>query len=396
MAYISRPSTVDNNYKSSFFKNNVFYTLLFLLAFKFSLRNIFGSAIDPLIVLFTLYFILLGGYSNLVNLLISSAFLFSFSFFSNGGSALLYSIGGFSSIFISAFVVATFLRTKTHHDTQLPKIINILALVNSMSIFIFIFIDRQIFGLIGETLYTDDLIIINNGNLELRSYSVFGSSQLNGFLQFVFLYNALFFLDQKKFFYFASITFIFTAGILTGTRSFIILVVLFLVLAACSKPRRLFYVSFFIMIMLTARYLDLLQNIPIISRLELLFETLLSGKQSAQMRAWSHVYSYERDFLSYILGEGLGILSRAGQTIGGERYSFTTAESTLLQIWFEVGFFGLFIYFFWIFIHFRIRRSGSFAFLVCIVFSAATTPVLYASFAFTLAHIMLAHSTFKR
>ena len=254
-----------------------------------------------------------------------------------------------------------------------------IGVLNAVGGIIFFFYDPLIFGLIGESIYSNTENMAK-GHIDLRAKTFIGSPQTVGVysaLMFFFTYTSNLITPKSKFIF---LILFLLLGVLSGSKSFYLsLGTTVIIFSLCTKIR---YRYFLILLLAPVALFFLKDAGRIFDRIVGIFKYLEIGiSQHATYQAWFKVLAYDSDIWNIFFGNGIGALSRAAMESHSLKFPFSAAEGFLLQIFFEIGLIGLIFFLLSIsfFIILQIKKSdfSSFALTMGVLINMMVSPSFY-------------------
>jgi hypothetical protein len=247
---------------------------------------------------------------------------------------------GFFNIFLYLIFWYTVFNNQKDNHHFFEDIVNIFIIygaIMAVGAYIQFYISPDIFGLTHHAVYSRDLT--GSPQINKRAISFISSPQTLALYLAVALILAL--NIKKKSYKFFMLIVIAPAGILTFSKVFILVLfsyLLFYLLANINLRNIIFLFSLIIIFAVTA-VLFSEEN-----RAFEIFHILANIKDHVTFQVWMDYLSYQTNFMQFLFGHGIGLVSRAAQSIGGYAILNGSVESFLLQLYFEIGFIGILIF----------------------------------------------------
>lgn len=249
-------------------------------------------------------------------------------------------------------------------NNHLNKYINFTIIIISFGAIINFFFSPNIFGLINETVYSNEENLLKI-TFTKRAISFIKSPQSLGFLM------SLVFLMQKRdtIKHKISLLFTFVVGIITFSKSFFLTVLASLLL---KYKRKLAY----IIALITAFFslIDLNLFSQGFQRIFNIYNVISNFTTSDRFQSYSYFLIYE-DLPTFLFGNGVGKLSRGAEIFSNNNEIFRSSESFIIQMYFEIGIIGLLLFVLLMFKFFKNLKNKE-VFIV-ILFLSIFTPSLY-------------------
>lgn len=210
--------------------------------------------------------------------------------------------------------------------------------VVTLGAFVQFFVSRTLFGLLGPAVYTSEGV----GTMYTqRAISFITSPQsLSIFLGVLFALNITG-KKQKTAFVAATSALILFAGLLTGSKSFVLFIGLFAVLFAIDQRRWGFLM---VLVGLILLFPVLAAVSETTGRLVGMAERLTNLSDYLTFQIWLSFVTFPSDLIQVLFGHGLGIVSRGAQILYEYSILNGSAESFFVQLYFETGVVGLLIF----------------------------------------------------
>lgn len=263
------------------------------------------------------------------------------------------------------------------------KYLTIFALVTAVGALLQFYISLDLFGLISNRVYSNE----ENVNITRRAISFIASPQaLGAFLAFGIALVSTHF-ARKKLYRRLAYSLIILAGIHTGSKAFIVIILVYLIIMSSIR------IKLIILAALTALFTVAMSDslsfgIDTIDRLLSLPNKIIYITTYKTFKIWSAFATYDTSLTSILAGNGIGLLATSSQSIFQYKILNGSAESFLIQLYFESGALGLtFFLIFYIRSSLKLARDinkklGAMSF--ALLFNMAFTP---AFFGFTFASI---------
>lgn len=207
---------------------------------------------------------------------------------------------------------------------RIDRCLSFTAVLLSVGTIIQFFIHPTIFGLISENLFTNKDVLANL-NFTKRGISFIKSPQTLGFvLSLLLIWNSSRNLVYK--------ILIFTAGILTFSKSFLFPVLIYYLYRNIKAG------IIVISILIGFLFFFGIFELPGFQRILNIPKFLGGFFDSDRFHAYSQFFD-KNYYPQWLLGNGLGALSRGAEVYSGE--SILSSESYLLQVLYETGIIGL-------------------------------------------------------
>ena len=315
-----------------------FFPLLF--GILITIRNFINSGIKqikkPTIFLFCLiaYFIFL---------------IFLHPFITIHSGSFIPFLGSFQYLF-PIFFWYSFLILKPEKSTEyfeyFIKIFSNLGFLIAIFAYVQYFISPNIFGLISNDVYAP-LSGEINPNVTKRAISFISSPQSLGLFLASVICTHFHFMKRNALNY-LKIIIIFGAGILTGSKAFIIFLIVFFMM---NFFRYFFRLLLSLLALSIAGYLFLpYVDIDTIERFSFIVTRLIFISEYNTYQIWLSFLYYPTDIFQLFFGHGVGVMGTASQTIYDYKILNGSTESFLIQLYFEAGIFlllGFLAFFSW-------------------------------------------------
>ncbi|MDC3390675.1 hypothetical protein OAX32_04120, partial [Flavobacteriales bacterium] len=244
------------------------------------------------------------------------------------------------------------------------KYINYIFFFILIGAFVNFFVSPNIFGLINETVYSNQENL-SKLNFTKRAISFIKSPQSLGFIL------SLFFLLHKhnniKSKIFSLLIFI--AGIITFSKSFFLTIVTSI---SFKYKRKLAYI--FIIVITLINFIDVNVLPSGLQRILNIGNTVSNFANSNRVESYSYFLTYD-NFPAFMLGNGVGKLSRGAEMFSKSNEIFQSSESFIIQLYYEIGIIGLFIFLLLMTKIFRNLKNKEVFFVILIL--SIFTPSLY-------------------
>ena len=258
-----------------------------------------------------------------------------------------------------------YLKFKLNTDIKYyNKYINYTFFFILIGAFVNFFVSPNIFGLINETVYSNQENL-SKLNFTKRAISFIKSPQSLGFIL------SLFFLLHKRYNIKSKIfsLIIFIAGIITFSKSFFLTIFTSISL---KYRRKLVYI--FIIIITFINFIDV-NVLPFgLQRILNIGNTVKNFANSNRVESYSYFLTYD-NFPTFMLGNGVGKLSRGAEIFSNSNEIFQSSESFIIQLYYEIGIIGLFIFLLLMTKIFRNLKNKEVFFIILIL--SIFTPSLY-------------------
>ena len=258
-----------------------------------------------------------------------------------------------------------YLKFKLNTDIKYyNKYINYIFFFILIGAFVNFFVSPNIFGLINETVYSNQENL-SKLNFTKRAVSFIKSPQSLGFIL------SLFFLLHKRYNIKSKIfsLIIFIAGIITFSKSFFLTIFTSISL---KYRRKLVYI--FIIIITFINFIDV-NALPFgFQRILNIGNTVNNFANSDRVESYSYFLTYD-NFPTFMLGNGVGKLSRGAEIFSNSNEIFQSSESFIIQLYYEIGILGLFIFLLLMTKIFRNLKNKEVFFIILIL--SIFTPSLY-------------------
>tara|TARA_B100000965_G_C19546818_1_gene738218 strand:- start:244 stop:1443 length:1200 start_codon:yes stop_codon:yes gene_type:complete len=343
-----------------------------LFGILITIRNFINSGIKqikkPTIFLFCLiiYFIFLIFLSPLLTV--------------QSGSFIPF-LGSFQYLF-PIFFWYSFLILNPEKSTEyfryFIKIFCSIGLLIAIFAYVQYFISPNIFGLISNDVYAP-LSGEMNPNVTKRAISFISSPQSLG-LFLASVASAHFYFMRGSALNYLKIIIIFGAGILTGSKAFVIFLIVFFMI---NFSRYFFRLLLSLIALSIAGYLFLpYVDFDTIERFSFIATRLIFISEYNTYQIWLSFLTYPTDIFQLFFGHGLGVMGTASQTIYDYKILNGSTESFLIQLYFEAGIFlmlGFLVFFSWCV--FKCYKSNELkplgSILIASFFVIISTPAFY-------------------
>lgn len=255
-----------------------------------------------------------------------------------------------------------------------------LSIINSIGGIVQYHISSDLFGLITNNTYVEI-----KEHVTKRAISFLASPQAMG------LFTALSFClilikIKNKFFKSLLLALTFYTGVLTGSKIFILFVMVYIFLYSIKNILQLI-----LSIILLFGVFILLQSLgnETFNRLLMIGNTVNNIEEYGTFLIWVSFIFYETEFLQFLFGHGFGVITTAAQSFYSYQILNGSAESFILQLYFETGIIGvcffLYLYIKSIFNFYNSKYRPYAYILISLSVSLLGTP---AFFGFTMSFIM--------
>tara|TARA_Y100000816_G_scaffold291217_1_gene281956 strand:- start:1282 stop:2484 length:1203 start_codon:yes stop_codon:yes gene_type:complete len=247
-------------------------------------------------------------------------------------------LGALQYLFPILFWSSFFLLNKEKADDYFSfftKIFCNLAVFVAIFAYIQYFFSNNLFGLIVSDVYApiDGEV---NINVTKRAISFISSPQSLGlFLASAFCIQVACF--KNSFLNAMKLFLILGAGVLTGSKAFIIFILVFLALNAFR-----FFPRFFLMLpilLIGFYFLFPYIDIDTLERYGYIITRILLISEYNTFQIWMSYLQYPTNFFQFLFGHGLGLAGEASQSFYNYKILTGSTESFLIQLYFETGFF---------------------------------------------------------
>tara|TARA_Y100001980_G_C14546338_1_gene326364 strand:+ start:248 stop:1051 length:804 start_codon:yes stop_codon:yes gene_type:complete len=205
-----------------------------------------------------------------------------------------------------------------------------------MGAFVQFFVSPTIFGLTSNNIYGQEIV---NLNITKRAISFISSPQsLGTFLSICTILTWIKITGTKKW---LSLILLFSSGMLTLSKIYFMTVATFFLINYFSFSKIKQLLGFF---GLSLGFIILFEKFYPNNRVFELFFLLFDLENSYTFSVWESFLSYDTSVFNKIFGNGIGVLSRGAQSLGNYLILNGSAESFILQIFFEIGFVGLILF----------------------------------------------------
>ena len=228
------------------------------------------------------------------------------------------------------------------HDVfeLLIKHFNKIGILMALGAIIQYFVSSNLFGLIQSNVYAPAEGTVNP-NVTLRAISFISSPQSLGlFLASIFVIRLYYYnLNIKNIFIQGMIFF---AGILTGSKAFIIFIGVAIFASLINfKFRSLIYILFGIVVLFFfGNYLDF----ETLERFTQIGTRIIFLSEYGTFQIWMSFLNYQSTLTQELFGHGLGVLNTSAQDFYNYKILGGSSESYLVQLYFETGIIGLIIF----------------------------------------------------
>ena len=216
-----------------------------------------------------------------------------------------------------------------------------------MAIFAYVqyFFSQNLFGLIINDVYapaTGEISI----NVAKRAISFISSPQALG-LFLALSFSLIFTAKAKGYFKMLKFILIFGAGILTGSKAFLIFVGIFFALNFFRSFLRVF--GYLILGGLFLFYFSQYIEIETLERFSYIITRILFLNEYATFLIWMDFILFPSDLTQILFGHGVGVMGNAAQTQYDYKILNGSTESFIVQIYFETGLVGIVMFLAFIF-----------------------------------------------
>lgn len=249
-------------------------------------------------------------------------------------------------------------------NNYLKKYINFLIIIISFGAIINFFFSPNIFGLINETIYSNEENL-SKLTFTKRAISFIKSPQSLGFvMSLVFLLQRRDTIKHKIY-----LLFTFVVGIITFSKSFFLTISASILL---KYKRKLAYII--ALIITLVNFIDLNFFSQGFQRIFNVFNVISNFTSSDRFQSYSYFLIYE-DLPTFLFGNGVGKLSRGAEIFSNNNEIFRSSESFIIQTYYEIGIIGLLLFVLLMFKFFKNLKNKE-VFIV-ILFLSIFTPSLY-------------------
>ena len=336
---------------------NWFAALYILLLTFYSLKNVLTSKLFKPIIVFASVFVV--------------ALIRYFSADAEGG--VVTPILGISQLLLIPLFISILARgTDTKH---LQNILIYFWAFFAITGIIQYYISPTLFGLI---LNDAQLLSAQGHNVTKRAVSFLSSPQSHGMGMAVAIGCVFFFDSLKIWMKLAAGSLFLISGMLSGSKMFVVLLSLLLV-------------SLFVKYIYALKIRDALRLV-LISTFGAIFSVLLLNEENVRIldvfdkvlninayntaAIWLEVMKHDLSLTSFFAGNGLGVFSRASQTLYEYEILTGSAESFILQQYYEIGIVGIIIYVLFL-RYLGFFRGQRFYFTLPILTASSFSPALY-------------------
>jgi len=248
---------------------------------------------------------------------------------------------GFINIYL--YLILWFFVFNTKYDfnyifNNSIKLLLFVGFVMAIGALVQYFISPTLFGMTANDIYAQDLS--DKLNINKRAISFISSPQsLSLFLAIVLIlgyYNI-----KNKIIKIITLSLILFAGILTFSKVFVLVTISFIgvnILLNISFKNILKLIFFMIILIFT--FLNFADS----DRAFEIIYILADLKSYVTFLIWIDFINYDTSLAQFLFGHGIGLISRASQMIGEYQILNGSAESFLLQLYFETGLIGFLIF----------------------------------------------------
>ena len=202
------------------------------------------------------------------------------------------------------------------------------------------FLSPSIYGLVENNVYAPSDGEINP-NVTIRAISLISSPQSLGlFLGFCLALHFSF--KSKTRFAILKLLIIFGAGILTGSKAFLIFIGIFFMLNLFRYSLR--FGLFALAILALAPFLYQYVDIGTLERYGFIISRILFLNEYNTFQIWMSYIFFPSNFFQELFGHGMGVMGTASQSIYDYQIMNGSTESFLVQILFEAGAITLFTF----------------------------------------------------
>jgi hypothetical protein len=347
--------------KKLFMKNNILVLkklnlklgLLYLIIFFNTTLYVIFSPLKFLMVLLPAIAILFMVMQQLLmnNKIINMPVLFIYVFYGLLSIPLFFLLSsvdylyspfiGFINIYL--YLILWFFIFNTKYDfnyifNNSIKLLLFVGFIMAIGALVQYFISPTLFGMIVNDIYAQDLS--DKLNINKRAISFISSPQsLSLFLAIVLIlgyYNL-----KNKITKIITLILILFAGILTFSKVFVLVIISYIgvnLLLNISFKNILKIIFFMIILIFT--FLNFADS----NRAFEIIYILAHLKSHVTFLVWMDFINYDTSLSQFLFGHGIGLISRASQMIGEYQILNGSAESFLLQLYFEIGLIGLLIF----------------------------------------------------
>ena len=287
-------------------------------------------------------------------------------------------------IFFASYIAGYISKTRDLARAQLVvKYLAYFSIITAFGALIQFHLSLDLFGLVSNRIYTN----IENTHVTKRAISFIASPQaLGAFLALAFPIISIHFSGNRLYKWFMYFL-LFVAGLHTGSKSFVLGLTVYLFLISKTNFK-LFILLLIGSIMFMGSSVTPSDVNDTLNRFLRFPQTILYISSYVTFMVWESFLTYNTSITSLILGNGIGSLATSSQTFFEYKILGGSAESFLVQLYFETGLVGIVSFLFFyikktIYVGKSVdRRLG--AGCIALLFNMAFTP---AFFGFTLACI---------
>lgn len=220
------------------------------------------------------------------------------------------------------------------------------SVVVSLGAIIQYYISPTLFGLINNRLYSNEAVL-SNVNFAKRGISFISSPQNLGVFQGLIFSLSL--TQFKKYFssnfYYLFLGLTLFAGILTGSKAFYLFISIYLFYFLVLRNKIKFnYLLIILLLFLSLPIIfPTLYMSETVQRIIIVFN-LVSFSDISVVSIWELFFESFDTIQKIMFGKGLGLLSSYSQLTFGYEILNGSSESYLLQLFYEIGLIGLFIW----------------------------------------------------
>lgn len=265
-----------------------------------------------------------------------------------------------------------------------------LLAVNAIISIIYFFFDFTFWGMVKHHVYTD--LIYTNAAVDRRAIGLFASPQSHALSMVVLLVIAVSGWQMKRWLALAFGVLAMTAGILSGSKAFLLGVVL----VACIRLPRSIVIMGLVPLLVAGWFTaDLLYYSDF--RALSLFDAAKNLDQYSATPLWLEALRSVSNFEYILTGQGLGAMGSQSESFKPAMIAFSSTESYILQIVYETGIIGLLLISAMVVSALR-RIASNFeptispALFLSIIVNAIFTPALYGFGNAALIGLLLAHT----
>ena len=213
------------------------------------------------------------------------------------------------------------------------------SVITALGALLQFYITPDLYGMISNRIYSD----LTMTHVTRRAISFIASPQaLGAFLALSFGLVSVC-MEGRTLLKFSTYLLIMIAGLHTGSKAFIVVSLTYMYLRAHTFIKFILTVGFLLVLASSASEGLFIEN-ETFARLVALPQQLLQISTYGTFLIWKSFIFYESTFVNFLIGHGVGVLSTASQSMFMYKILGGSAESFLVQLYFEAGILGVFLF----------------------------------------------------